>query len=269
MPAVAPAWMSGTPLEQIWLDEWFVTGDGNLAMEAVRQSPVYNQFLPGNRREDGSLRYDENTYFGLIESYEDTLLSVNLNPDIFRHLFVDNIEGLTSPAEFAGRVNAVYERVVQNLPETAEWAANAFGLDNSVQGILAMAIDPGVGQAILDRRIAMSEVGGAAAAKNFTVGVDLAERMVQFGLDTTAESLDYFAQATDIIPAISVLAQRHADPDDSFDLTEFTNAQLFGDPEQRRRMRRLMDQERASFGADAALAIRQNQEGSLTGLMER
>jgi len=261
--------MRGTPLEQIWLDEWFVTGDGTLAMEAVRLSPAYDEILAGNRRADGSLRYDENTYFGLIESYEDTLLSVNLNPDIFRHLFVENISGLTSPAEFASRVNSVYERVIQNLPETARWASEAFNLEDSVEGILAMAIDPDVGQAILERRIAMSEVGGAASAKNFTVGTDLAEKMVQYGLDTSAEAIDYFAQATSIIPAIQVLANRHADPDDSFDLGEFTNAQLFGDPEQRRRMRRLMDQERASFGADRALTIAQNQEGSLTGLVEK
>jgi hypothetical protein len=269
MADYAPAWMRGTPLEQIWLQEWFETGDGQLAMEAVRRSPAYDEILAGNRREDGSLRYDENTYFGLIESYEDSLLSVNLNPDIFREFFSENIEGLVSPTEFAGRVNRVYERVIQSIPETAAWAADIFGLDLSVEGILAMAVDPRIGEMILDRRIAMSEVGGAAASKNFTVGADLAEKMVTYGLDTAAESQDYFAQAKTIVPALEVLSRRHADPDDDFDLTEFTNATLFGDPEQRRRMRRLMDQERASFGPDRSLTIAQNQEGSLTGLFEK
>lgn len=261
--------MRGTPLEQIWLDAWFDTGDAALAMERVRESPQYDEFLPGNRRDDGSLRYDETTYLGIIESYEDTLLSVNINPDIFRHRFAENIAGLRSPAEFAAGVNAVYERVVQNIPQTAEWAAAEFGLDLTPEAMVAMALDPDIGTAILERRIAMAEVGGAAASKNFTIGADLAERMVQVGLDTTQEALSLFAEAETFVPAIQVLARRHADPDDTFDLTEFTNAELFGDPEERRRMRRLMAIERAGFGTDRMLGVASNQEGSLTGLTER
>lgn len=262
----APAWMRGTPLEDLWLETWVATGDGSLAMEAVRQSPIYDEFFAGNRREDGSIRYDENTYLGIIESFEDTLLSINLNPDIFREYFVENIEGNRSPAEFASAVNAVYEQVIQNVPEVAQWAATTFNLDATPQALIAMAIEPRVGEAILSRKIAMSEVGGAAATKNFTIGANLAEKLVRYGTDTFGEAAELFAEANVLLPAISTLARRHNDPDDDFSLEDFTNAAVFGDPEQRRTMRRLIAQERVSFGPDQALALRRSQEGAATGL---
>jgi hypothetical protein len=63
-----------------------------------------------------------------------------------------------------------------------------------------------------------------------------------------------------------VLANRHADPDDEFHLEQFDNADLFQDPQQRRRMGRLLAQERASFTGGAQLDFAKSQTGGVTGL---
>ena len=265
-----PSWLRDNPaLADIWLDEYVDSGNARFALEAVRRDPNYDLLFPGNRREDGSIRYSEDIYLGRIESYADALLSVDLNPDLFSSYFGGLIEGLVSPAEFASRVNSMYDRVLESTEEIRNYYAKEFAFDMSDQAIVASFMHPDIGSAILSRQISISEVGGSAAARNFTIGADIAEEMVRFGVDTAGEAQSYFANAEVMIPTLSVLAARHADPDDDFDLSEFTSATLFGDPEQRRRMRRLMAQETASFGADRGLTISRSQGGSLTGLTER
>jgi hypothetical protein len=65
-----------------------------------------------------------------------------------------------------------------------------------------------------------------------------------------------------------VLANRHFDPDDDFDIFEFTAASLFNDPVQRRRMARLIAQEQAQFGSTGGFA-RDRGTGGLAGLEVR
>ena len=265
-----PAWMRDTPLEDVFLNDpdygWYATGDPQLALEGVRRSSLYDEVLPGNRRDDGSLRYDENTYLGIVESYEDALLSINVNPDLFRTRFPDLLAGLVSPVEFASRIESTYERVIDSMPEVRAYYADRYAIDLTDEAIIAAVLDPDIGDAILNKRIAISEVGGSASARNFTIGADLAEQIVNYGVDTLGEAQSYFAQAETLVPVLDTLAKRHADPDDDFDLTEFTTASLFGDAQSRRRMRRLMAQERAGFGSDSALSVRRGESGSLTGL---
>ncbi len=265
-----PSWLRDNPaLADVWLDEYVDSGNARFALEAVRRDPNYDELFPGNRRDDGSIRYSEDVYLGRIESYADALLSVNLNPDLFSSYMPGLIEGLVSPAEFASRVNSMYDRVLESTEEIRNYYAKEFAFDMSTEAIVASFMHPDIGAAFLNRQISISEVGGSASARNFTIGADIAEEMVNYGVDTLGEAQSFFAQAESVIPTMSVLAARHADPDDDFDLAEFTNATLFGDPEQRRRMRRLSAQERASFGADRGLTITRSQGGSLTGLTER
>jgi hypothetical protein len=75
-----------------------------------------------------------------------------------------------------------------------------------------------------------------------------------------------FQQADAMMPALSVLAARHADPDDNFDLNEFTAGTLYNDPEQARRIRTLIAQERSSFTGGKQIEYSGNKGGGLTGL---
>lgn len=267
-----PPWLRGTPLAQVYIDAWVETGDTAQALLAVRDDPRYDTIFPGNRRDDGTVIYDENTYRSVIESYEDVLLSINVNPDLFRNRFGEMVSGLVSPSEFADRVDQAYEGIIDQADAVRQWYVDQGFADNVTrEAIVASVLDPDVGQQILSGQIAMAQVGGQAAIRGFNIGLEYTRSLTQAGLDTSSEASSFFALAEGSIPTLQVLARRHLDPDDTFDLTEFTQAQLFEDPEQRRRMRRLLAQERARWTDSAAGVgiVARSDSGMLAGLDAR
>ena len=262
-----PSWMTRTGLADVWREAYITYGDSTLAMEEVRRAPEYDTYFAGNRREDGSLRYDENTYFGIIESYEDALLSVNVNPDLYTEKFGDLIAGLVSPTEFVNRVEAMYENVIESSPAIRDFYATNYGIDMTDSAIIASFLDPDVGQAVLDKRISISQIGGEAATRGLNVSFEYAESLERAGVSRSGAQ-DFFGDAVGMVPALSVLAARHADPDDEFDLEEFTQASIFDDPTQRQRMRRLIAQERSTFTGGGQVDYMRAPSGGITGLTE-
>ena len=129
--------------------------------------------------------------------------------------------------------------------------------------IVASFMDPDIGQAVLDRRMAMSEIGGEAAMRKFNIDLDFARQLEQGGV-TRDQAQDLFGQGALDVPVLNVLAARHADPDDDFDINEFSKAYVFDDPVQRRRIRRLVAQERATFSG--ANPYGEDRSGRVTGL---
>lgn len=97
----------------------------------------------------------------------------------------------------------------------------------------------------------------------YDLDFDLVNRLVTEDM-TKAQAAQTFGNAKQIIPIMDVLAKRHNDPDDDFDVEEFLASEFFKDPEENYRMRRLMSAERSMFGRGAS--IRQSQAGALTGL---
>jgi hypothetical protein len=263
-----PPWLPKGAAD-VWLEAWKLDDTPGFAIDQVRKHGDYGIWFPGNVREDGSTIMSEDEYVANIESYKDSLLSIGVNPDLFDEQFPNLIQGLVDPGEFNQRVQTMYESVLVAAPAIRDYYAAEYSFDMTDSAIIASFLDPDIGQAIITRRIAISEVGGEASQRSFNVGAAFSERLVQAGLDTQGEAAQFFAEADMMIPAISVLAARHQDPDDDFDLEEFTQATIFGDPDQRRRMRRLMAQERSSFGADRSLTVTGGDRGLLTGLESR
>ncbi len=270
-----PAWLRGTPLGDIWQEAYIQTGDGSAALEAVRTDAEYDLVFAGNKREDGSIRYDENTYLSTMESYADSIESIGLNAALFADKFVQLIEGDVSGPEFwQDRVKPIYDRVIKNTAAVQKEYADAFGIAMTREAILASVLDPdGLGAGILEETISMSELKGEYSsrfdASPDMMGDDYFKELDEYGVDQ-GFSRQLFANAEVMVPAIAALAARHADPDDSFDLAEFTSATVYGDPFEASRMRRLMAQERASFQqASSQLDIVRNRITGASGLQER
>jgi hypothetical protein len=266
-----PIWMRGTPLAFIYEDAYGETGDSLLALEDVRASDAYSSLFAGNVRPDGSLRYEENTYQNIMESYEDTIISAGLNPDIFRDQMVGMLEGNTSPAEFNTRVESVRSRMIGSnaLPEVAAFYADNYGIEMTDSAILASLLDPDIGEGIVSERLAVSEVGAEAAVRNFDIDLGFAQMLTQYGIEGQYQAAEFFGQAGQIVPAMSVLAARHADPNDTFDLDTFAAAALRDDPIQLRRMSRLRSQESSTFTGGAQVDYVRGQSGGVTGLAQR
>lgn len=234
---------------QAYADGYTEYGDEELAWATVRQSPGYDKWVPGNRREDGTLRHSEMEYFSIMDSYSNAVRSVGINPTLFesRGHFVDMIEGEVSPAEFTSRIDVMYERVLDSGPEIQKDYADRWGLNLTRHAMIASLMSPDIGQQILDRQITMSEISTEAIQHGFArLSTGFARELFREGVDQ-ADAENLFAQAQFNLPVLSALAARHADPDDEFDLEEFTAAAVFDDPYQRRRIRRLVAQEESLF----------------------
>jgi hypothetical protein len=256
-------------LIQIYNDAYVEYGDPDFAWAAVRQSPAYDQYFAGNRREDGTVRMTEQEYVAVKEGYNDVFLSVGLNPKLFEEQYLALIEGDVSPDELMrDRVLPVYERILEATPDIMARYANDWGLEMTPAAILAAALDPdGVGTQILNKQIALSEIGGEAAESGYNIDIEYAERLQEAGLDRgTADQL--FSKAENMMPVLQTLAARHADPDDTFDLEEFVSGELFQDPKERRRVRRLMAQESSTFTGGAQLDYVRSRTGGVAGLAD-
>ncbi len=263
-----PFWVRGTTMEQAWIDAWVETGDTVLAREAVRLHADYGIWFPGNLRDDGTVHITEGEYQSLIEGYENTLVSVGLNPQIFHELYAKLVAGDVDISEFTSRVEAVRIQVIDQGPAVQERMSTYYGFDYTPEAIFASFLDPTVGDAILNRRIAVSQVGAAAWEKGFDVGVTDVELILNQGFGVT-QARDFYAQAEAMLPALQALMARHDDPDDTFDLNAFTQAQVLEDPLQRQKIRRTLAQERSSFVSGAGGPIAISQTGRRIGLEQR
>lgn len=266
-----PLWIKGkAELEQAWTEAWIETGSVLLAREAVRAHASYETYFAGNKRDDGTVRVTEEQYQSILEGYAGGLLSVGLNPDIFADMFSGLISGDVSVGEFVDRLEMARAGIIDRAAAVAERYTDYYGIEMTVEAVYASVLDPLVHEGIISRKIAISQIGASASEHGFDIGITAAETLVNQDIDIfTARR--FFGQAENLLPVLETLAQRHADPDDTFDLGEFTQAEIMNDPTQRRRIRRLIAQEGAFFtsGSGQAQLISSARQGSLTGLNDR
>lgn len=250
-----------------YVNEWTQSGDAELALAKVRQSPQYDKHFPGIKRDDGTLRMSESEWFSTREAYRQLFQDFGLNDQLFQKRFTELVEGEVSPSELAGRLGAAFDVIRNQIPQVKRVYARWFGEQGiSDQGIFAAFIDPDVGDAILNRRIGMAQVAAEGLARGFQPGRQLTRRLFQAGVGQE-QAQQFFIAAEGQLQTLQQLAARHRDPDDTFDLVEFAEATVFGDPEQTRRIRRLLRAE-ASLFTDQLGAVAQD-DFALTGLTPR
>ena len=258
-------------LAQIYAEAWADTGDPDIAWALMQQSDIYDTYFAGNRREDGTLRYTEFEYMTALDAYEDIFETIGLNPALFADQFVDWIEADLSPDEiWQERISPIVDRVLDASPQIRQYYADTWGLELTDEAIIAAAINPDLGERIINQQIGIAEIGGEAATRGFNISALYAESLLEHGLSRQGAQ-ELFGQAAGQVPVLDVLAKRHLDPDDDFDIHEFTNAMLLDDPFQRRRMRRLLAQERALFSSTVGMGQLHagDQENKMTGLAVR
>jgi len=263
-------WLPSEALDA-YLDEYIESGNSDAAWAVIRQDPRYGQWFPGNMTEDGRPRYSEEDYATVVASYDDVFRAVGLNPELFKGRYGELIEGEVAPDELEkNRIMPMYDRIVEGSSAIKQWYSENYGLELTTEALLASSLDPDVGHKILTKQIGLAEIGGEARESGFGIAEGFAEKLYEAGMNR--ESADQmFQNAETFVPVLNVLAQRSGDPDDDFDLQEFVSADLFGDPAQRRRMNRLVAQERSTFtgGQLGSGAAQSRATGGVTGLTER
>lgn len=251
---------------KVFADAWAETGGNQeLALATMRQHPDYDQYFPGNRRPDGSVRFDEGTWAATRDAYRRAFSDFQLNPDVFAERITALMEGEVSPRELIERLGAAQEQIVQNIPQVREFYASQYGIEMTDAAILGSWIDPDIGRAVLDRRIAVAQVGGEALARGYQIDTGFADRLASGGVNQ-AQAREFFSSAESVLSTLDVLARRYRDPDDDFDLEEFAEAQIFGSAEQTDRIRRLLGAEQSSFSSNRSV---RSTGSALSGLRQQ
>jgi hypothetical protein len=254
----------------LYVQYWEQTGDPQQAISKTRQDPAYDTIFPGNKTDRGQIRYDEVTYFALEDSYIGTLAEYGVpratSINLLQDRFVSLLENEVSANEFQQRVAAVYRGVQENIPQVKTFYADNFGIDLDEQSIFLGALDPSVGEDIVAGKITTAQIGGEAARAGFTISLEEAKRIQQFGL-SQAEARRLFTQAQTQIPQIQELQEREGrTTDEVFDLDDFTEAVVFQGPEELEEIRRLQRSEESRFSPVGGPARR---GGRVTGLTEQ
>ena len=254
----------------LYVQYWEQTGDPQQAISKTRQDPAYDTIFPGNKTDRGQIRYDEVTYFALEDSYISTLAEYGVpratSINLLQDRFVSLLENEVSANEFQQRVAAVYRGVQENIPQVKTFYADNFGIDLDEQSIFLGALDPSVGEDIVAGKITTAQIGGEAARAGFTISLEEARRIQQFGL-SQAEARRLFTQAQTQIPQIQELQEREGrTTDEVFDLDDFTEAVVFQGPEELEEIRRLQRSEESRFSPVGGPARR---GGRVTGLTEQ
>ena len=254
---------------ELFANEWARTGDPQVAIAEVRRSPAYEIAFPGNKRPDGTVKFDEVTYTGLKESYIGTLqeygIPRNTSVDLLTDRFTGLIEGEVSAREFAQRVDAVYQGIQENIPEVTEFYRENFGLELTPEAIFVGALDPTVGEEIVAGRITTAQIGGEAARAGFQISGDFAQRLQRAGI-SQAQARQLFTTAQAELPRLQELQTRGGVTDpEQFTLEQFTEAAVFQSPEEIEEIRRLEREEESRFAPVGGAARRGRR---VTGLVE-
>ena len=253
----------------IFASEWARTGDPQVAIAEVRRSDAYEIAFPGNKRPDGTVKFDEVTYTGLKESYIGTLqeygIPRNTSVDLLTDRFTGLIEGEVSAREFAQRVDAVYQGIQENIPEVTEFYRENFGLELTPEAIFVGALDPTVGEEIVAGRITTAQIGGEAARAGFEITGDFAQRLQRAGI-SQAQARQLFTSAQAELPRLQELQARGGvEQPEQFTLEQFTEAAVFQSPEELEEIRQLEAEEQSRFTPIGGAARRGRR---VTGLVE-
>ena len=231
--------------------DYYAESDRNIdvALGKLRQDPIYDDYFPGNKRADKTVRYNEAEYLAVKESYKLSLEDFGLNPELFDDTFSNLIAGDVSPSEFKTRVGIVFEGIKSNIPQVKEFYSANYGIDLTDEAIFASAIKPELGEQILNKQIAVSQIGGEARRAGFgdTISLEKAQELQAAGI-TQAQARQLFQEAQLEVPRIQELQARGGrQVDDVFGVEDFTEAAVFRSPEELEEVRVLEAEEASRF----------------------
>ena len=231
--------------------DYYAESDKNIdvALGKLRQDPIYDDYFPGNKRADRTVRYNEAEYLAVKESYKLSLEDFGLNPELFDDTFSNLIAGDVSPSEFRTRVGVTFEGIKSNIPQVKEFYSANYGIDLTDEAIFASALKPELGEQILNKQIAVSQIGGEARRAGFgdIVSLEKAQELQAAGI-TQAQARQLFQEAQLEVPRIQELQARGGrEVEDVFGVEDFTEAAVFRSPEELEEIRVLEAEEASRF----------------------
>ena len=247
--------------------------DEKQAVTAMRQSTAYAKYFPGNLNPDGiSTKYTESEYSQLMDGYKRKFESIGINPDVVltNERKKQLVENIVSPDELSSRIDSVYTNILSGIPAVKEFYMKNFGRELTDAEIIVSAIDPSIGEGIINGTIAAKDVvsqnvvraqiGGGALLSGVDISIEAAEALRQQGLDP-AKARTAFNAVQNIQQ--QALAQGRDIPS-AQDIVEGTQ---LGSEEDFRLVGNILRQQAVQSAAQTG--ARRPQQGQVTGLIEQ
>lgn len=247
--------------------------DQQQAVTAMRKSNVYAKYYPGNLNPDGvTTKYNEAEYSQLMDGYKRKLEAVGVNPNV---VLTDErkkqlVENIISPDAFGNRINQVYTQVITGVPAVKEFYMKNFGRELTDAEVIVSAIDPSVGEQIINGTVSAAEVvsqnvvraqiGGGALLSGVEISLDAAEQLRQQGLDPT-KARAAFNIAQNVQRAAA--SQGRSVPN-AQDIVEGTQ---LGSEDDFKLVQNILSQQASQ--SSAAGGARRTQQGQVQGLIEQ
>lgn len=261
-PSMPPGFIEA--FAEAWVEFADAPNAVDLALASLRQDDRYALWFPGNLRDDGTVHIGEAQYWDQRALYEQAVNAVGLDPGIFTDdQYVALLSGDVSTTEFAARIRTQSNSILSRSEEFKQYYAEIYGFEPTDTAILESAFT-GTNDALL-RQAGIASVGFEGERREFDLPLVMASAIYDAGVTTQGQASELFGQAATDVPLFGVLAQRHFDPDDEFDLGNFLASAVFDDQEEMRRMQRLLAQERALFSRSSSFRSRGN---AMVGLTE-
>jgi len=222
---------------------------------------AYSKRFAGNaaRVAAGMNAYDEGTYLEVENAYEETLrrygLSNMISPDraVNQAKFADYMGKGIAPTEFAGRIQAVADEVI-NADANVKAQFKAFYPSITDADLVAYFLDPKQTLPVLQTKVRAAEIGGAAASQNLGITEARAMELGKFGV-TRKDAITGFSEVAEALPTGKKLSDIYAEEKIGYTQQVAEDEYLKQDAQAKLKRNRLASKERAMFsgqsGADS------------------
>lgn len=250
-----------------------------------RYNEPYLARFSGNkvRMANGLAPLDDATYLANEAAYKKIFDSYGLKQFANREKYANFIGGDISPDEVAARVQLVYDRVNNAMPQVSK-ALLQFYPELTTQDLMAYSLDPVNQLPALQRKIQAAEIGGAALAQNLgtslqattftnaqgvptnitrgTIGV---EAMMQAGTDA-ADAAKAAAYVADVLPVSEKLSSIYASGYGQYGQLQAEQEAYLGSVEAKKRRESLTAREKAEFSGQSG--VLKSQRRATGGLIQ-
>lgn len=256
----------GQNITQLMVDQVQVGAPYESIVAQIRQTPEYQQRFPGMnaRIQSGYNPITEAEYLALEDAYQSQLRSYGvlgiLAPDSTaeKNLFADFIGNDVSVSELNRRLD-IGTAIVADMAPTVQTAFKEFyGVEISPDALLTYALDPELGQNVIEDQLAAATIGGEAYRYGLNITRTRAELLRREGV-TANIARQGFASVAQEQPMLEKLARIHSFS--PLTQNELENFFFHEDPNVGARRARIFTQALADFQGSTASLSRQ---GGLT-----
>jgi hypothetical protein len=216
----------------------------------LQETPEYIERFKANeiRRKKGLAVLDPGTYLRAEDSYRRVLREYGLkqfdNDDSVSKFIANDV----SPEMMSKRIVTAVQRVQNADPAISRQLRDYYGIGN--EDLVAYVLDPEQQFEKIERQVAASEIGVAAARQGLKAGVSVAEQLAAQGV-TEAQAQKGYATIADILPTAEKLSDIYGTTLEGYGQTEAEQEVFNSLASAQRKRQKLTQREIAAFSGSS------------------